>query len=223
MTAAQMEAAVHVLLDEVTVPLATGTSFWTDEEVFASLADGQNAAIGALWADYNAKRKANPKTLLSDELNAVQFRTTADSLAANIVNAPAGYLHLINAAWDHDDTGGMKACLVVTQDERIFEEDNEFLAATPDMPTVAIGNPSGTTLFSFRPVYSTSAEYQLDYIKTPTDIASGQNATLPVSTHNAIVFYAVSRLLQKDSPNGERAQEIGYYMNLFNQEIGKTL
>ena len=49
----------------------------------------------------------------------------------------------------------------------------------------------------FLPTVSGTGAYSLNYLKVPSAIASGTEPTLPVQTHNAIVFYAVAQMMLK--------------------------
>jgi hypothetical protein len=64
-------------------------------------------------------------------------------------------------------------------------------------------------------VKSGTPAYTIWHITKPSDIAAGTNPTLPVTTHQAIVRYAASRMFDKD----QRPQESQAQLGLFLKEI----
>lgn len=210
MTSTVMLAAVRTILDE------SSASFWTDNEIYAALADGQNEVINKLLSVYRAKRQIGPETLLPLELASISVRVVGFG-AASAVALPVGFLELIAAKWDHDNSGGKIPCRIITPSEAHFMENNTYLVATSTDPVVWIAVDAGDGLPSiiFRPVYSTTGAYDIDYLDKPTDIASGVNAELPVNTHNAIVHFATSRMLYKD----QRVEEAQIQYNLFLEQL----
>ena len=194
MTSTVMLAAMRTILDE------SSASFWTDAEAYAALADGQNEVIKEVLAVYKARRRADPNTELVEELRTLLTFESA-GIAASFKAIYTGFLYLVNANWDHDASGTEEPCRIVEMDRgQNHRESNTFLAATATDPIayVAPEPAAGGQSINFRPVYSTTATYSLNYLKSPTDIAAGTNATLPVTTHSAIVNYATARMLEKD-------------------------
>ena len=211
MTSVQQLAAARVLLDEATA------DFFLDAKIYASLAEAQNAAIVMLIAAYRAKGK---DALITFELATILEVKTSSAVAASFVATPAGFLHLVRATYDHDASGGEEPCTIVSQNSmKDHREGNTYLAAVSTFPVAYVDNLSGTTRVSFLPVFSTNHDSTFDYFKKPTDIASGQDPTLPETTHDAMVFYAVAKHFEQD----DESQKSQYWMGLFNQEIGKVV
>lgn len=210
MTSTVMLAAVRTILDEATA------SFWTDNEIYAALADGQNQVIDKLLTSYRLRRKANPEAELPYELQSIGFRLISSG-AASAVNLPASFLELVYAKWDNDNSGVKEPCEIVSPVRVLEREDNTYTSTTSTEPLVYIevATSGGAVQVNFLPVYSSTGAYDIQYLGKPSDIASGTNPTLPVNTHSAIVHYAVSRMLEKD----QRPQEAQTHYGLFLKEI----
>ena len=202
-----MLAAMRPILDE------SSASFWTDAEAYAALADGQNEVIKAFLGVYRAKRKVDPtlpyelESLLNDNVGAV-----------DAVAVPSGFLELISATYDHDGTGGQVACYISNMQETQFNEENTFLTATANSPVAYVKSTTDAVKINFLPALSGTPAYTYWCLVSPTDIASGQNATLPVTTHSAIVNYATARMLEKD-----QRQESQVLYNKYLQELKMIL
>jgi hypothetical protein len=213
MDAATMKAAVDTRLDEVTA--ATGT-FVTTTEVYAALAQGQVAVIGILLSIYKAKRKIDPFVMLPYELESLLNDDVGTVITdPSVIAVPTGFLDLIAATYDHDASGIEKPCFIVDLPMIGFSEDNTFQVADGDNPRVYIKSISDTLKLVFLPTKTAVAPYTIHYIKKPTDIASGQDATLPSTTHTAIVEFATAILFQKDN----RAQEAQVYYQKYLSEL----
>ena len=210
MTSAVMKANVDTILDEIT---ASSDTMWTDTEVYQALADGQNQVIKRLLAVYRAKKEANPRTSLSYELETL---LNDDTGSTQTVNVPAGFLELIAAYFNFNDTIGSMLCSIMDNlEEHYFEQDNVYLSATGSKPVAGITSVGDVVKIFFIPTIVGTGSFSINYLKSPDDIASGTNPTLPVTTHSAIVHYAASRMLEKD----QRVQEAGVQYNLFLKEI----
>ena len=210
MTSAQMKANVDTLLDEVT----GASAFVTSTETYQALADGQGEVIALFLSTYKLRKKLDPNIMLPYELESLLNDNTGNTQTTTI---PSGFLDLISAQFDHDGAGGQKPCVI--SDLRItpFEEDNTFLAASATRPKVYIKSVSDVITIVFLPTISGGdvLRWTIHYIKSPTDIASGQEPILPATTHNAIVWFAVARLLEKD----QRFPEAQGYYNQFLQQM----
>ena len=200
MTSTVMLATVRVILDETT------ESFWTDSSIYAALADGQNQVIERLLAIYRTTG------VLKRELESIIYDGTGTS---NPITIPAGFLELFSVTYDHDGTGGGEKCEILTHRQVLDREDNSFHSATSTEPTAYVKSASGVQGIYFYPAVSGAPAISIQYFKTPTDIAAGQNAILPGTTHSAIVHYAVSRMLDKD----QRPQDAQLHYGLFVKEI----
>lgn len=200
MTSTVMLAAVRTILDE------SSASFWTDNEIYAALADGQNQVIEKLL---NMYRQTG---VMKYELKSIEYDDTGTD---DNVAVPSGFLELIRATYDHDGSGGEEPCEILTHAQVLEKEDNSFTTATSTEPIVYIKSTSDALKIYFLPSKSGTPAYTFWHITSPSDIAAGTNATLPVTTHSAIVNYAVSRMFEKD----QRPQESQQYYTLFLKEI----
>ncbi len=212
MTSTVMLAAIRTILDEASA------SFWTDAETYAALADGQNEVIKELLNVYRVKQKID--SALPYELEAVLNEDTGTlAVDPTVLVVPTGFMELISATYDHDNTGGENPCFISSLPDLEFIEDITFLAASGTNPRIYMKTVSDALNLIFLPTKTATAPYTIHYIKSPTDIASGQSATLPVSTHSAIVNYAVSRMFQKD----DRPQESQVWYQKYFQELQSLL
>jgi len=197
MTSTVMLAALRTILDE------SSASFWTDAEAYAALADGQNEVIQRLLAKYRATGVANYEllSLRNDDTG------TDDDIAV-----PAGFLELLGATYSYNGTVAQAKCEKITYEQMLDREDSSYTSATYTEPTVHISSVSDTVQLHFLPTKSGTPACTFHYIKSPTDIASGTNPTLPVTTHSAIVHYAASRMLDKDQRPTEAQAQYGLFL-----------
>lgn len=215
MISTEMLARLRTLLDE------SSASFWTDTECYAALADGQTKIIDEVLRVYKMRLKIDPAFEVPEELR-VLTTLAKGTIAASQINVPTGFIWLVNAKWDHDETGGEKSCLIVSQDRNYtHDQENSFLVADATSPISWVGpeQTSGVQSINFRPTYSSSATYTINYLKYPTAIASGQNPTLSENTHTAIVFYAAYWMLAKD----QRPEEAMIHWNNYITELKSIL
>lgn len=200
MISTTMLAAMRTLVDEATA------SFWTDAEMYAALADGQNQIIERLLVKYRQTG------VMNNELTSVLYDDTGTD---DNVAVPSGMLEFVRATYDHDGSGGEEPCEILNHSQVLDREDNSYTSATAAEPVAYIKSDSDTLSIYFLPAKSGTPAYTIWHITKPADIANGVNATLPVTTHSAIVRYAVSRMLDKD----ERTQEAQTHYGLFLKEI----
>lgn len=208
MTAAQLKANVDTILDEVT----GASTFTTTTEVYQALADGQNEVISLFLSVYRMKKKLDPEIALPFELESI---LNDDTGTDDSVSIPTGFQELIAATYDHDGAGKEVGCKIKDNRRIAFDEDNTFIIATATDPVAYIKSVSDTLKIVFLPAKSGTPAFTIHFLKTPADIASGVNPTLPATTHNAILLFAVSRLLEKD----QRFSESQGYYNQFLQEM----
>jgi hypothetical protein len=202
-----MLAALRTILDE------SLEDFWTDLEAYAALADGQNQVIERLLTIYRAKKKEDSYAKLPYELGSL---LNDDTGTTQTVAVPSGFLELVGAFFNYNDTIGLKPCTIMNNlDAHFFNEDNSYTSAGGSSPVAGITSSADVVSIFFVPTIEGSGSFSINYLKSPADIASGQDATLPVTTHSAIVHYAASRMLEKD----QRVQEAQVQYNLFLKEI----
>jgi len=197
MTSTVMLAAVRTIFDEASA------SFWTDAEVYAALADGQNQVIERLLSMYRQTGQ------MKNELTFVLFDDvgTDDNVAV-----PAGMLEFLRATYDHDGTGGEEPCEILTHDQVLKRQDSTFTTATSTEPVAYIKSATDALKIYFLPVKSGTPAFTIWHITKPADIASAVNPTLPVTTHSAIVHYAASRMLEKDQRPTEAQAQYGLFI-----------
>ena len=153
---------------------------------------------------------------LSYEIESVLNEDTGTlAVDPTVLAVPSGFMELVSATYDQNAADGELPCFIGDLTTLEFMENNTFLVATHDNPVVYLKTVSDALKLIFLPTASGSAPYTIHYIKSPTDIASGQNATLPVSTHSAIVNYAAARMLEK----GDKMQEAQGIYGKYLQEL----
>ena len=212
MTRTEMLARCRTLLDEATA------AFWTDAEVYSALADAQQAVANYFLSIHKIELLSNPKAPIPQPLESL-YAVDTNTTATGLVSLPADYWHLLAASFAY--TGGLAGtfyvCRIYRLGETMFRDvNNSFFAGTTTDPIVYEVYSSGRK-FYFLPAVSGTGGYALNYLKIPTAISSSVDPTLPVQTHNAIVFYAVAQMLFKD----QRPQEAQLQLqNAFNELRG---
>lgn len=210
MTTAQMVAHVRTLLDEVGVT----AGFWNDTEIYPGLADGQQAVANYFLNMYKLRVLQDLNAPIPQPLEALYTLVTATT-TTGIVDRPADFWHLLSSSYT--TTGGLAGTFYNCRIERFsasmfFNINNTYLLASITDPIV-YDVFSTTQKFYFNPVPSATGAYALNYLKVPTAIASSVEPTLPVQTHNAIVFFAVAQMLFKDQRSGEAQTKMQDFMN----------
>ena len=191
MTSTQMNERVRTLLDEAV------EAFWGNDEVYAALTDGQIEAINYLTAKYEATKEL-PETLIP--LGKTATGTGTASL-------PSDFFYPVSMIATLND---------VPIFMRGFKKDRDHLAENTYLQS------SSTQPYAYfqgsQIVLETSLAWALDYLKKPSDIASGTNPTIGVSAHNAIVQFAFAFLLQKIKDPRAQA-EFNKFANLLQSVI----
>lgn len=210
MTRTEMLARARTLLDEATA------SYWTDTEIYSALADGQQTVANYFLAMYKANLIIDRSAKLPQPLEPLVISASATTLTSGVTK-PADYWHVISAKYAY--TGGLAGTFYPCVIEKInpttdFNLANGYLTPSATDPRM-YEDYSAALQFWFLPTPSGTAAYLLRYLKVPTAISSSVDPTLPVQTHNAIVFYAVSQMLTKD----QRPQESQLMMQNFTNEL----
>lgn len=213
MTSTEMLARLRTLLDEVS------ESYWTDTESYAALADGQNRVVDEILKVYKIRYLADQDTPIPEELRVLENYATA-GVANSYASIPANFLWLLNASWDHNASGGEIPCAIMDQNRQFnHHQANTFLTAAENSPVAWVGpNATNAQSINFLPAVSGSGTYKIYYLAYPTAITSEQNPSLPISTHDACVFYAAYKLLTKD----QRPEEASLHLQNFYTQI-KTI
>ena len=203
MTSAVMLANARTLLDEASA------SFWTDIEIYAALAAGQQEAANYFLTGYKASQNLN--ALIPQPLEALYTAATSTT-TTGLVDRPADYWHLVSAIFAYNG-GDLYNCRIERfSASMFFNINNTYLAASNTDPIVYDIYSTTQKLF-FRPAVSGTADYSISYLKIPTAIASAQEPTLPAQTHSPIVHWAVAEMLFKDQRPQEAQMHIQNFIN----------
>lgn len=180
MTSAEMLTRMRTLLDD------QFSAFWTDNDIYRALADGQRAVIDLVLAQWNMVRAVNPYAPLPQILRSL-FTTTTGTITTNLPAdflAPVAVYTSTGAAYERPD--GVK---------RGTDKFNTYSISSSSQPYYSF---SGTQL-----VWETAVAWTMEYIKIPSDIGSAQEPTIPAFTHYEIVKYAFAEMLKKDDKINE--------------------
>jgi len=198
MTAATMLSRVRTLLDE------SSAGYWTDNEIYAALADGQNEVINILLTRYKSTGNL-PKPLTYIIKDYYDATVTSDGYEIE-----DDVLEIMNVMYAAQTDGTTEYPAVIKEYSYGVEEneDNGYLSATYTRPICyikgQISSPYPRLLIvKPDPDDTNKGVVRMSVVYRPENIASGKEPTLPEETHNAIVHYAVFDLLMKE----ERAEE----------------
>ena len=200
-----MLARTRTILDEASA------SFWTDTEIYSALADGQQECANYFLSIYKKIKEQNPLIALPQPLESL-YLTTTGTTTTGLVTNPTGFWHLILATYAYNGGTSYNTRLQSLSPALLFDIGNTYLTATATNP--AVYQATATQLL-FLPTASGTANYAVGYIKTPSAITASVDPTLPVSTHSAIVHWAVAQMLFKD----QRPQEAQLHIQNFLNEI----
>jgi hypothetical protein len=203
MTSGTMLSSLRTLLDEVSA------GFYTDAELYNALSFGQRECVYYFANLFKKARELNPseplhrylKTLVESE---VDTATTTEIFQFNSVP-----ILILNALYKNSTLDiEYKPCFI--RDEGgVYDLDNEYLKPSPKSPTVEMYN-TGNWYYRFRPEFDNTegGDYVINWIKEPTDITSVVQPIVSEDLHNAIVQYAFSFILRKDSKMQESGMEL---------------
>jgi len=201
MTSPNMLAKLRTLLDEASA------TFWSDTECYASLADGQREVINFALIFYNKNPEHIPE-VLRPLLTSTSSTIGSSGSSASL---PASFIAPVSVKYSHTNGTQVPTFIRSNGQGHFFKQANSLLQPVATTPfTYFCYFLAGTIVFET--AAATTSGYTLEYLALPTDIASGQNATIPDFTHNAIVQYAYAQLLLKDKKHQEAAQEWQKFM-----------
>lgn len=187
-----MLTKVRTLLDE------DSAGFWTDDQIYNALTDGQKEVINILLKVYRAKKAIGGS--LSEPLRSLISTKAVDPIAAGEgISIPSDYLDVIEI-W-YDSTGGTESIVYVVDGQSKktnFLENNHYMQGDKVVAFLGYNKDKDQKEFSFSTISTGNAKGTLVYLAMPTDIASEQNATLPGQTHKTIVQYAYADILRRD-------------------------
>lgn len=186
MTSAEMLARVRTDLDEVVA------SFWSDNEVYRALADGQREIATHIFTIWKQKIRVNPDEPLPEVLRSListDSGTTTKSLPSDFMS----YLTVYSA------TNAVPIYVRENWRQTGWMKGNTYSTSTSAQPFCYF---NATQI-----VFETAVNWTMEYLKLPTDISGATQPALPITAHNAIIQYAFATLLLKDS-NPTAGQEL---------------
>lgn len=202
MTSAEMLARLETLLDEV------GTGFYTPTEKYAALSDGQRAVVNFIYQ--RDPHNQNLKTLL---------KTVGATNGNNQgIAVPSAFKEIVTGELAVTTGGTLYPCRVVNYDlEFITDKDNDYLKPIAASPVVYVKASTSIGRKIYFEPSSANSDYSLVIFTNPTEITSGTNPVLPDATHEAIIQWAFSFLIRKES----RVAEADNAYKLFFEMVGK--
>ena len=176
-------ARARTYLDEVSA------GFWTQDEIYKALTDGQREVITFVLAIYKQKLSVNPDEKLPEVLRNCFNTTTGIGSAA----LPAGFLFPLSVY-----TATVPVYMRPDGTQRGASKLNAYLASSSTQPFCSF---SSTQI-----VFETSVSWTMEYLQTPiSDIDATHDPALGAIAYNAMVEYATAFLLNKDE--NQRAQQ----------------
>ena len=178
---------VRTLLDE------SSAGFFTTDEIYKALTDGQREVINFVLSIYKAKLEINPDEKLPEVLRVLQATTTGTGTQS----LPSGYLFPL-------DVYTSAARVFIRPERHKGMKYNTYLASSTSQPYCSI---SATQI-----VFETSVTWTLDYLAMPTtDIGATVDPTLGSLSYNALVEFATYFLLMKDE-NARASQHLQRFL-----------
>jgi hypothetical protein len=206
MTSTEMLARVRSLLDEASA------SFWSDSEIYSALTDGQQSIANYFYNLYilrSSEKQDVPIPKVLEKLYTASSGTTATSNVAK----PSGYWHLISAKYAYDDTIKYNCRIEKISSATFSNLDNTYLSATNTSPVIYEDYSASSVDFYFSPPPNVTAGYKIYYLKFPSAISGSSEPSLDVLVHDAIVDYAMFKLLMKDQRPNEAQVYLQKYLN----------
>lgn len=187
MTAQQMYERLATLLDESTA------QYFTEDERWAALTDGQQEYAAIILAQYKAKVILNPSESIPEILRALYLSvsaTTGDSFIA----LPQNFLYDISLVLGSPYS---RPLLKRELSRTIpFDKANSYSGASGYYYSITA---SQILIEIPQPTNPGGLAYTLEYLQKPTNIDSNTNPILPDYTHYAIVVFAFAQLLKKSA------------------------
>lgn len=188
-----LKAKVRTSVDEASA------GFWTDTEIYTALSDGQREIVNMILSMYRQRSAINENEKLPEVLRSVLATTNS---ATGTQTLPADYLTYLALYVNSTNVPIFVRSDGVDRHQRV----NTYLTSSSSQPYVSI---TATQV-----VHETgSLAWQMDYIKTPTDLSDSADPSLPPLAYQAIVSYAIAFLLNKDE-NPRATQEFQTFFAL---------
>lgn len=204
MTSVELKNRVRTLLDES----AATNGFWSDDEIYKALSDGQMEVLTQMLKRYNEKEMLLPEAFRTLVSNYQQLSITS---AVNPLPNDFLFLICIRYAVASNDVNDRKPALIRGNDfNKYYHRGNGYLSSSIGQPYCTITGLN--IVFEDSPVGSGSFDF--DYIKKPETVDASNDPELPDFTHNAMVQYAFATLLKKDSRNTDAHQEYEVFQKM---------
>lgn len=178
MTSAEMLARVRTNLDEATA------SFWSDNEIYRALADGQREIISHIFIVWKQKVRVNPEEPLPEVLRSL-ISSDSGTTTKSLPNDFMSYLTVYSA------TNAVPIFVRENWRQNSWMRGNTYSTSTSAQPFCYF---NATQI-----VFETAVAWTMEYLKAPSDISGSTQPSLPTIAHNAVVQFAFATLLLKDS------------------------
>ncbi len=176
-------ARIRTYLDEASA------GFWTQDEIYKALTDGQREVISFVLAIYKQKIAVNPDEKLPEVLRSCFY--TTGGVGSGVL--PAGFLFPLSVY-----TSTVPVYIRPDGIQRGASKLNTYLTSSSTQPFCSF---SGTQI-----VFETSVTWTMEYLSLPlNDIDATHDPALSAISYNAIIEYATAFLLNKDE--NQRAQQ----------------
>jgi hypothetical protein len=202
MTSANLLSRLRTLLDE------SSAGFWTDNECYAALSDGQNEIVNILFQrdPYNQALKTLWK----------EVSITGGS--NQTISIPSDFKEIINAEIAITTGETKKACKKINYDDlHLQNSENSYLKPIIASPVIYVKSTTSLGRKIYFEPSSASSDYTIVYLTQPIGITNIAQPTLPLETQESMIVYAFSFLLRKDL----RQAEADSAYKLFLDMVGK--
>lgn len=210
MTSGTMLSSLRTLLDEASA------GFYTDSELYNALSFGQRECVYYFSNLFKKARELNPSEPLHRFLKPLVDSETDTATVNEIFQFNSNPIFILNASYKNSTLDSTFKPCFIRDEGGIYDLDNDYLKPSVNSPTVEMYN-TGNWYYRFRPDFDNTegGDYIINWVKEPTDITSVINPIVAEDLHNAIVQYAFSFILRKDS----RMQESGAELQKFYQML----
>lgn len=201
MLSTDMLARVRTLIDEASA------SYWQDSEIYSALSDGQTEAVNFIYGLYEAKKKADPNTILPDVLSPLTKSLSNSIVSSYTITIPTDLFKLIAIEITNGTNPKVAAYRRDFSVETIFYQYNSLMNGTNNVSYF-----SNAANYFFNQLLNGS--YNIYYIENPPAISSGVNPTVGSAIHDIICLYAFSQVLKKDQRLEESTQNFNQFLSL---------
>lgn len=201
MTSALMLSRLRTLLDE------SEAGFWTDDEAYRALSDGQNEIVNIIF-----QRDPNSRILKT------LWKTKSGTGVSNQAILITDFKELLNAKLAVTTGDDLKPCKVVEYNELfLHNKDNSYLNPIVASPVVYVSASTSLGRLVYFEPSSASSDYTILYITQPTELNGATQPLLPVEAQEAMIIYAFSFLLRKDLRQAEADSAYKLFLDMVNK------